>query len=809
MSSVTSPRTQSTFARANAAFRDEDLEGAIALYFRAISQAPDSLRVRIQFNCDLAQQRLKYRHSSQRYIGVKLRPHHEIDIDPENPHRWISRGQDPNFIADLLNADDLKAGWYEIGFTIEGAGKRNLALIYPDYGDGFSESTSITIKYDDSLPAKIIIRFYNKVKSIRFDPMEKPCEFGIARFEIRAIREEQALLLMLSSLSDGKKNISNFLNQQSESADKADPSAAWNIDKVFTAYKEKLHGARGELSYQQWIDEVEIPSLPDEKELGLTLAHMRVKPLISIVMPTFNTAEPHLRACIDSVLDQSYPNWELCIADDASTLKNVRQVLAEYGALDKRIKLVFRPENGHISRATNSALEIAKGDYIALLDHDDELPRHALFFVALTISQDSDVKIVYSDEDKIDEYGRRTSPHFKSDWNPDLFYSQNYVCHLGVYKRDLLIRIGGFRAGVEGSQDHDLLLRCLPHVRTTQIAHIARVLYHWRAAAGSTASDSGAKTYTTEAGIKALRDHFSPLNQLVRIEAGSVPNTYRLRWPIPEPAPLVSILIPTRDHRELTETCVRSILDKSTYTNYEILILDNGSVEAATLQFFEQIQREDTRVRVLRYDHPFNYSAINNFGVQHSSGEIIGLINNDIEVINPEWLTELVSHAVRRDVGCVGAKLFYSDETIQHAGVILGIGGVAGHSHKRYARSAAGYFSRLICTQNVSAVTAACLIVRRSIYDAVAGLDDKNLKVAFNDVDFCLKVRDAGYRNLWTPYAELYHHESISRGNDDTPEKKERFQCEIEFMKSKWGHSLRTDPYYNPNLTKDREDFTF
>ncbi len=339
--------------------------------------------------------------------------------------------------------------------------------------------------------------------------------------------------------------------------------------------------------------------------------------------------------------------------------------------------------------------------------------------------------------------------------------------------------------------------------------HIPRVLYHWRTIEGSTALASGEKSYTTDAGIKALRDYFANQQPGVEVDAGLVPNTYRVRYPIPEPAPLVSLLIPTRDRRSLTETAVRSILEKSTYTNFEILILDNGSVEADTLEFFRQIQLEDRRVKVLAYDFPFNYSAINNFGARHARGSVIGLVNNDVEVINPEWLTEMVSQCLRPEIGCVGAKLYYSNDTVQHGGVILGIGGVGGHSHKHFPRHHPGYFSRLLLTQSLSAVTAACLLIRKEIFEHVNGLDEENLHVAFNDVDFCLKVREAGYRNLWTPYAELYHYESISRGAEDSPEKIARFTREVNFMKSKWGKHLEVDPFYSKNLTKDREDFSF
>jgi GT2 family glycosyltransferase len=335
------------------------------------------------------------------------------------------------------------------------------------------------------------------------------------------------------------------------------------------------------------------------------------------------------------------------------------------------------------------------------------------------------------------------------------------------------------------------------------------VLYHWRASRGSTALSPTQKSYSTDAGTRALQEHFDSEAPGVIVEEGAVANTYRARWPIPDPAPLVSLVIPTRDRRVLTETCVRSILEKTTYSPYEILIIDNGSVEPDSLEFFRQIQQEDSRVRVIRYDAPFNYSAINNHAVTHCRGTVLGLVNNDIEVIDPGWLTEMASHVLRPDIGCVGAKLYYSNDTIQHAGVIVGLGGVAGHSHKHYDRHSAGYFHRLVLIQNLSAVTAACLLVRREVFEAVGGLDAEALTIAFNDVDFCLKVQAKGFRNLWTPYAELYHHESVSRGTEDNPEKQRRFQNEIDTMKQRWKTDRLYDPFYSPNLTRDAEDFSY
>ena len=378
-----------------------------------------------------------------------------------------------------------------------------------------------------------------------------------------------------------------------------------------------------------------------------------------------------------------------------------------------------------------------------------------------------------------------------------------------IADRQLVMEVNGFRAGVEGSQDHDLILRLTANLQKEQIVHIAKILYHWRIVDGSTALSADSKQYTSVAGIKTLQDYFiSNGNLETKVTLGLSPNTYRIRYALPQPAPLVSLLIPTKDKLELLKPCIRSILDKTDYSNYEILIINNGSVEKDTLSFFESIQLENNRVKVIDYNYPFNYSAINNFAAEHAQGEVIGLINNDVEVINEDWLTELVSHACRPQVGCVGAKLYFSDGALQHAGVILGIGGVAGHSHKYFAQHAHGYFSRLEVVQNLSAVTGACLLVKKELYTLVGGLDEVNLKIAFNDVDFCLKVREAGYLNVWTPFAKLYHHESKSRGAEDTPEKQARFQQEVLWMQAKWGEKLKNDPYYNVNLTLDHEDFS-
>ncbi|MBU9478465.1 glycosyltransferase family 2 protein [Burkholderia multivorans] len=735
---------------------------------------------------------------------------HRQELNHVKENSWASLGNDPAFIFDAAGLNFMsEAGWYSFSVKIDSPKNSGFAKFYFDVGSGFSEAGALSLRYKSNERTERLVYLGGNVVGLRFDPTECEGEFSLEWLGIERITEDVALDKILKRISEKHPK---YLNS-SVSKVSSELSGKYNSNirpsDIFEIYEESFLADNSSEDYGEWIKKVERPLLPGPEEVSRILANLKKSPLISVIVPVYNTDETYLRECIESVIDQSYPRWELCLADDASPKPHVRQLLAEYERKDARIKIAYREKNGHISEASNSALSIATGDYVALLDHDDVLSEHALLYVAEAISSNELARVIYSDEDKINALGVRFDPHFKCDWNPDLFYSQNYVSHLGVYQRSLLQKIGGFRRGVEGSQDYDLLLRCLPHVAANQIIHIPRILYHWRVLPGSTALAAGEKSYTEVAGIKALKDYFDEIGARdVRVEPGIIPNSYRVKWPISEPRPLVSLLIPTRDHRKVTEVAVRSILDKTEYENYEIIIIDNESVEPDTLRFFKEIQAESGRVKVVRYARPFNYSAINNFGAKHASGKILGLINNDVEVISPDWLTEMVRHAIRPEIGCVGAKLLFSNGSIQHAGVVLGIGGVAGHSHKYYPSDHSGYFGRLSLVQNFSAVTAACLLIRKEIYDAVNGLDELNLAVAFNDVDFCLRVRELGYRNIWSPYATLFHHESISRGKEDRPEKIERFNGEVRYMKKRWGAALAADPYYSRHLSQDRENFS-
>lgn len=728
--------------------------------------------------------------------------------DTHDGYRNISRmGNNGGLLAEtedpqmILHSRVWFPGWYMLEATVLHATAARESRLYLNEGQGYTDENSVSLPIKNGRVSKRIVHVAKSGTRLRFDPVDAPGNFsvehlrlilltpGFARDRIR----KRVMRLHHDFRGMSFEDVSRRMEAEYHGLGYSTPQQ-W----LMACYAETFHNRRGQGDYQAWIAVNEMPIAEE------TLAR---KPLISILVPVYRPEPGHLRACIESVLAQSYRNLELCLVDDASGDEALIEVLEEYRLRDDRVHVAVHERNQHISHTSNTALEMASGDFIALLDHDDVLAPQALYFIAQAINKAPEAMVFYSDEDKLDEKGRRHDPHFKSGWNPDLLLSQNYLSHLGVYSTSLVRQSGGFRAGYEGSQDHDLALRVTRDLSASQIVHIPRVLYHWRAGEGSTALNSGAKDYTSQAGLKAVRDYVAQASLPASVTLGSLPNTYRVTWPV-RGRPLVSLIVPTRDGVDILKPCVEALLERTSYTHFELLILDNESTCKKTLSFMQEVSQRDSRVRVLQWNHPFNYSAINNFGVSESRGDIIGLINNDIEPINADWLDEMVGQVQREEIGCVGAKLYYPNNTVQHAGVILGIGGVAGHAHKYFHRTEAGYFSRLMLTQNLSAVTAACLLVRREVFEAVGGLNEERLAVAFNDVDFCLKVREAGYRNLWTPYAELYHHESVSRGQDDNPEKQARAQREVSYMLDNWGDQLTTDPYYNPNLTLVHEDFS-
>ena len=581
----------------------------------------------------------------------------------------------------------------------------------------------------------------------------------------------------------------------------------FEIPKLVRNYplpKGDLLGQNNE-DYGQWVKENSLSEQAIE-DAKLDIEKMAVKPVFSILVPIYNTDPEYLLPMIESVKAQLYPHWELCLVDDCSPKSYLRQILEHEAQQDERIKIRLNDINQGISVTTNDALAMATGDYIALLDHDDEISVDALYQNAKVINQYPDVGLIYSDEDKMDMQGNRLEPFFKPDYSPDFLSTNNYICHFSVIKKALIDGFGGFREGLDGSQDHDVILRAAHEGE--RVVHIPKILYHWRKIPGSTAVVYDAKSYAWEAGRKAIEDQLSKNEDGVKVDFGSLKGTYRVSREI-KGEPLVSIIVPFKDKPELLDSCLNSILNLSSYKNFEIIGVSNNSEQADTFSKMQAFSEADARVRFVQHNVPFNFSAICNHGVKQSKGDYILLLNNDIEILTVDWLEQLLQHAQRPEVGAVGGKLLYPYGRIQHAGIVVGMVGAAGHPHKFFPNDHIGYHGRLHMVHNVSAVTGAMLMVSRAKYDQVNGLDEDNLAVAYNDVDFCLKLLQHDYYNVFTPYLEATHHESISRGYEDTDEKMQRLLTEQAHFLEQWKELIeRGDPYYNPNLSLKNEYFS-
>ena len=528
-------------------------------------------------------------------------------------------------------------------------------------------------------------------------------------------------------------------------------------------------------------------------------------PLLSIVVPAYRTPEEFLEQMMDSLLAQSYENWELCIANGSPEDDRMQKVLREYTKKDSRIRVKNLEENLGIAGNTNAALAMASGEFVGLLDHDDLLAPNALYEVADRIVADEQTDVLYTDEDKVTtDLKEHFQPHFKPDFSIDLLRSNNYICHFFVVRRTLLEKTGGFRREFDGAQDYDFIFRCTEAAE--KIVHIPEVLYHWRTHKESTADNPVSKMYAFEAGKRAIESHLERCREQGVVSHTKDMGFYRVDYPV-QGSPLVSVVIPNKDHSDMLMRCVNSIKEKTTWKNYEIIIAENNSVQKETFDCYQKLQ-EDSRIRVITWEGEFNYSAINNFAVREARGEYLLFLNNDVEVISEGWMTFMLGNCQREEVGIVGAKLYYPDDTIQHAGTIIGIGGIAGHAFLNMPRSRTGYLHKASIQLNVSAVTAACMMMKRSVFESLQGFEER-LSVAFNDVDLCLRTVQAGYLVVYLPWAQLYHYESLSRGAEDSEEKIRRFQGEIEFMRSRWIGLLKSgDPYYNKNLTLSKWNYS-
>ena len=574
------------------------------------------------------------------------------------------------------------------------------------------------------------------------------------------------------------------------------------VDKMVS--KVKTASTR-EIPYQKWI----IRHLPSNKELEKQRREkFDYQPKISIVVPLYKTPEKYLLQLVESVKAQTYPNWELCLSDGSGENSPLTSFLKSLEAGDERIKVAYNEQALQISENTNAGIEIATGAYIAFADHDDELTPHALFECVKALNKDRKIRLIYSDEDKMSMDGHKFfQPHFKPDYNPDLLCTVNYICHLFVVQREILDQVGTFRKEFDGAQDYDFIFRCVEAVDPSEIYHVTKILYHWRCHEDSTAENPESKTYAFEAGKRAIEEHYHRTGIRAEVYQGEFLGLYRTRF-LRDYDPLISIIIPNKDHIEDLKRCMDSIDQKSSYKNYEYIIVENNSTDEKTFQYYKDLEAENPKAHVVYWDKEFNYSAINNYGATFAKGEYILLLNNDTEIINETCLEELLGYCMRSDVGAVGARMYYEDDTIQHAGVVIGFGGIAGHCFVLQPRGTTGYCHRIICAQDYSAVTAACMLVKKSAFDEVGGLTEE-LAVAFNDIDFCMKLREAGYLIVYNPYAELYHYESKSRGLEDTPEKVARFNKEMQIFERRWPDILRNgDPYYNPNLTLKSQDFS-
>jgi len=555
--------------------------------------------------------------------------------------------------------------------------------------------------------------------------------------------------------------------------------------------------------YKEWIRLYD--TLDAEKIIKINgiIRELAWKPKVSILLNSHNSDPIWIMKAIESVRSQIYSNWELCILEDFSSSLALQEIVHSFSNKDSRIKIIHSEEKDFNNSYTIAPfLDMACGEWIIILNPADELSLDALASIIQVINKNSELRLIYSDEDCIDESGIRSKPKFKSDWNLDLFYSQNFVSNLAAFHRKTIVEIGGGGINCKIMPTFNLCLHLIEHIGPEKIYHIPNILYHRRQLKIESERCIELNHFALPGGDILIQEHFDRVN--IKATAEYIGHGYQIKYQLPDLKPLVSLIIPTKNSVELIRACVRSILQKTTYPNYEILIIDNNSSKQDALDYFQRIS-ENQRVKVIRDEMIFNYSALNNRAIKKAGGKLIGLLNDDVEVINPEWLSEMVSHALRPDVGAVGAKLLYPNNTVQHAGIVTGILDYAGHLHKNLNNNCLGYLGRLGLTSNFSAVTAACLIIRREVYDEVGGLNEVDLKIACNDVDLCLRIRTAGYRIVLTPFALLYHHESSTRGYEDTSEKQRRFKNEIKFMKNTWGDLLLNDPMYNPNLTLSKD----
>lgn len=760
----------------------------------------------------------------QKYLNYMADINEEVFGEVKLPYDWRQfhkfrilcvRGAERKTITSVSTAE-LKKIYHEVGYYLESEQAAEDRVVISGWAMG-SEPVqfSVTNHKGEEVPLQVE-RYYRKDIAGIYE--EAPADYKAGfKLTVKAAGLKSFTLSMKSGEAESRYQTS--LNRILMGKTKAHAAAPGLMKKIAAYYRRNGMNAtfkrvftkllrKPEQDYHDWRKR----HLISEQELERQRSQQPVyAPLLSIVIPLYKTPRHYLKEMLDSVVAQTYTNWELCLADgsgrnNSGSESNLRSFVENRYGLDKRVRYVLLDSNKGIADNTNSGLLMVRGEYVVFADHDDILPPEALYECVAALNADSSIDMIYTDEDKVDMESRKYfEPNFKPDFNLDLLRSTNYICHLCMIKKTLLDKAGCLHSEYDGAQDYDFILRCAELAE--HIHHIPKVLYHWRTHPDSTAVRPESKLYAFEAGKKALQEHYARLDIPAKVEHASFYGMYHTvyRW---DEEPLISILIPNKDHLEDLQKCVHSILDKSAYQNFEFIVIENNSTEEKTFTGYKALEEACDKVRVVYYEGEFNFSKINNFGAAHAKGDYLLLLNNDTELISPDGLWEMLGYCMRGDVGAVGAKLCYPDDTIQHAGVVIGFGGVAGHTFIGSSRYDLGYQARIACAQNYSAVTAACLMTPRKVFEAVGGLTEE-LQVAFNDIDYCLKVRALGKLVVYTPYAELYHYESKSRGLEDTPEKVARFNREADLFRERWPDILLNgDPYYNPNLSLDKADFS-
>ena len=678
------------------------------------------------------------------------------------------------------------SGWARIQ-CVARVPERPLDLVLrTDDGKGAWGQAAYHIPLSEAAEGGHIVRLPDDVRQLRLEMTAAPDSLRPTKIVIDEIGRLQVAWHVLRQGIQGPSNIVHLAIR------------TWNLwrQRGIVGIKQWFFSeVRGPSDYARWTALYDTIVASDLEAIVARIANLRAKPVVSIALVGRDWTDPLLHLTLESIDRQAYPFWELCVAANGITDQSVRRLLPRSPSRGARVALVRHRTDGSRWQQANAGVDIATGEFTAVVTIGDQLPPHALFMVAKEVESHPEAAIVYSDEDKVDETGRRYEPNFKPDWNPDLMLSRNLIGQLALYRTSLLKAIGGMRAGLEGSEDYDLALRAVAKTSSGKIRHIPHVLCHrWSPNVGG---DHTAKAQ--DSAQKAVRDFLEA--QGIHAEIAPEPGGHRVTFPLPGQVPLVSLIIPTKDAVNLLRVCVSSVLEKTTYPSYEILVVDNQSEKRQTRAYLGEITR-DPRIRVVAYDRPYNFAALNNFAARLAHGPLLCFLNNDVEVISPDWLGEMVRHALRPEIGPVGAMLYYPDDTIQHAGIVIGLNGTADHAHKFRPRHDPGYCSRARLTQNVSAVTAACMVIRRELFEAVGGFDVDHFGIAYNDVDLCLRLWEQGYRTLWTPFAELYHYESATLGAPGNPQRRRQFQEESQRLSTRWNKYIRHDPFYNPNLSK-------